>query len=789
MKPRKSITLKDKDEFVRIAMERYEDDLEDRREWAERRLQRYAKLFGWLEPKNYPWPNASNQHVPMLMTSSQRTQDTLHNAVMSSRPIMSAIALNKADAEKGRQIDELQDYQLFIEQNGEEKIGALIDSFVNDGRFVCFIPWVKDKRKARELHPAPMEPQGVDPTQIRLQLLQELFPKSMVKPIGETKYELMELDPMGEPEITAVEFFMDEDNRHYFEIIRDKVIYDGPCLIPKPLEDIIVPSRCENLQPPCPSNPLGADHVIMIDWPTADEIHRLKKGGYYDLLTDDDLKVITTQAESGVGNRLSDTAGTGADPEQQKILMDSLAGQHFGNAESASKTFTRLTYFGKWKLDGEEFEEEIVARIILGPNRNIKALARLRRLEEEFPRQDLSRSRPFACSPGFIPIPGQWFSVGLPELIEHMHDLTKILLDQMIDKHTLSNTPFGFYRSGSGVRPEVIKMEAGTLYPLANPKEDIVYPTMPLQDQTIALNLIAMVQQWTERQDMQGALQMGAVPQGKSSALRTSTNMQNVLQQGDARPERILRRFFLGVVEIYQHMHELNKVFLSPNKQYRVSGVPHAGADPYRVVEKPDQIGGMFQFDFKANAMNTSKAIKSQALSELLPILVNGLSMQLGISDKETIFNLLKDLIESKGLDNHRYLKTPLGADVPKLTAQQAMGQMLQGELPTGMPEEGAQAHLAALEEFQKDPRFAQILQLDPNMKVILQAYVQQVQILAQQEMAQAQQAQMFADAMGGGGGTSGPEGSVTPGADQMQPQGQGQIMDESLPGAKGVIQ
>jgi hypothetical protein len=232
----------------------------------------------------------------------------------------------------------------------------------------------------------------------------------------------------------------------------------------------------------------------------------------------------------------------------------------------------------------------------------------------------------------------------------------------------------------------------------------------------------------------------------------------------------------------------LNKIFLPPNKQYRISGVPHSGADPYRVIEKPEEIGGMFQFDFKANALNTSKAFKSQALSELLPVLVNGLALQMGVSDPETIYNLLKDLVESKGLDNHRYLKTPPGADTPKVTAQEAMGQMIQGILPTGKPAEGGQIHLQALAQFQQDPRFASLIQTDPHFQTIFQAYIQQVQLQVQQEMMQAQQAQMFADAMGGGGGQGGPEGSVDPMAQQMGPAGQNQVQDESLPSAKGFV-
>jgi hypothetical protein len=782
---RKSLPLKNKDEFIQLVLQYYQDDNHDRQDWAERRLQRYAKLFGWLEPKNYPWPNASNQHIPMLMTNSLRTQDTLHNAVLTSRPTMSAIAVNKGDAEKGKQIDSLLDYQFFVEQNGEEKVAQLIDSYVNDGRFVAFVPWVKEKRKARELHPLPAVAPGLDPRPTVELVLGEMFPEASAKQVSSTKYKLTyDPDPMQEPQEIEAEYY-EEDGSYYLCLTKEKIIFDGPCPIPKPLEDIVVPSRCENLQPPSPSNPLGADHVIMVDYPSWDEIYRLYKRGYYDLLTEEDIEELEGRVEAGIGNTaISEDVGI----EQQKVLQDTLAGQVHGTSKSAAKTFTRLTFFGRYKLRDNEFEEEVVARLILGSNNDIKAVCRLRYLDEEFPRQDLANPRPFAVSPAFIPIPGQWFGVGMLELLEHMHDLTKILLDQMVDKHTLSNIPFFLFRATSGVRPETIRMAPGEGYPVSNPKEDFVFPSMPLQDQTIALNLISMVQQWSERQSMQGALQMGGVPQGKASALRTSTNMMSVLQQGDARPEHILRRFFKGLSEIFKQMHELNKIYLPKNKQYRVVGVAHQGADPYQEVKDPKDIGGMFQFDFKANALNTNKAITAQILSELLPVVVNGMSLQLGLTNPEKIYNLLRDLVQSKGQDEHKYLTAPPNSDVPKITAQEAMGQMFQGILPTGMPAEGAQVHIQTLQAFQQDPRFMNELQNDPALQLIYQTYLQGVQILAQQEQIQAQMAQQFAQAMGGGGGQPGPEGSVQPGADQMTPQGQGQVMDESMPGAKGQM-
>ena len=785
MPKRKSIKLKEPQEFTRVVLERYDEDLRDRREWSEARIQRYAKLYGWLEPKHYPWPNASNQHVDMLMTNSMRTQDTLVNATLKARPIMSAIAVNKGDADKGKTVDELLDYQLFTEQKGEEKIAQCADSFTNDGRWVCFVPWVKEKRKVREVHPVPPLPPNGDSLTLYNQTLADLFPQGFIEAKGEDTFLItIPTSNPDEPEEVKAEFYT-EDDTSYVCVTKEKVIFDGPCPIPKLLEDIIVPSRCDNLQPPSPSNPLGADHVIMVDYPSWDEIHRLAKRGYYDLLTPEDLEQMEGRVDGGVGDRHS---GSDADIEQHKIQMDALAGQEYGNAHTTSKTFTRLTYFGRWKVKEDEFEEEVVARFIVGPDRGIKALARLRYLEEEYPRQDLSRPRPFACSPGFIPIPGQWFAMGLPELLEHMRDLTKILLDQMIDKHTLSNTPFWFYRAASGVRPEKINYEPGVGYPLANPQQDINIPQWPQQDQTIAMNLITWVQQRSEAQSMQGALQMGSVPQGKASALRTSSNMMNILQQGDARPERILRRFFNGLAELYQQMHELNKVFLPPNKQYRITGVDQAGADPYKEVKEPKDIGGMYQFEFKANSLNTSKAIQSQVLTELLPTLANPLTLQMGMTDPEHLYNLLCDLIKSLGQDENRYLKTPPNANIPKLTAEQAMQQMMMGEIPQGLPAEGAQQHLQALEMLGQDPRFAQIVQSDPAFGMIFQTWVQKVQMAMMQEQQQMMAAQQFAGAMGGGQGKTGPEGAVTPGADQMVPQGPGQVMDESLPGAKGIM-
>jgi hypothetical protein len=773
---RRRLTIENQSKFVEDILACYRDDLYDRSEWSEARLQRYAKYRGWLEPKNYPWPDASSQHVPLLMSNSQRTQDTLHNAVLTTRPVMSAIAINGADREKGPAIDELQDYQLFVEQPGEEKIGELIDSYVNDGKFVAFIPWVKERREVLRTLPLPVPQDGQTFESMHIAFLRLHFPGSFAEQTSPDTYHIRWKDEYQQSQSAKAEFSRDDEGRPFAQLTTDEVIFDGPCLIPKALEDIVVPSRAANLQAPGPSNPNGADHVIMVDYPSWDEIVRLQQKDYYDLLTDKQIEVLEERADGESGDTGSQTMD---DTEQHKIQRDLLAGQTYGNAKTTSKTFTRLTYFGRWDLDDDGLEEEIVARVLLEK----KYLCRVRHLQEEFPTP--TPRRPFAEAT-LIPVPGQFYGISLLELLEHLHNLTKVLLDQMIDKHTLSNSPWGVYRSASGVRPEVIRMAPGELYPVSNPQQDIAFPAIPQQDQSIALNLIALVQQWADRTSMQGALQFGGVPQGKASALRTSTNMNSVLQQGDARPERILRRFFRGLAEIYTQMHELNQAFLPAKKQYRVTGVQAQGTDPYRTVESAQAISGRFQFDFKANALNTNKALTSQVLSELAPMLINGMMMQSGLVTIENVYNLIRDIIQSKGQDENKYINAPPQSKIPKITAEDALGQIISGTLPHGRPSEGARTHLEILRAFLRDPRIIEV-STEPAFRAIYTSYVQQVQRLAMQEQEQAAQAQQFAQTVGGGGGgQTGPPGQVDPNATQPGMQGQNQVSDESLPSAGG---
>lgn len=763
----------DKDKAFQRIQEHYDQDLLDRASWTDSRIQRYAKYRGWLEPKNYPWEHAANSHNPIMMTDCQRMQDTLYNAVIGQRPVMSAIATNSANKDKGTSIDELLDYQMFIEQPlGEERIGEFIDSYVNEGTAVCFTPWVKIREQVPEVTVLPPPPPGQDAAQYIFSILQQKYQGALLIPTKPPfKWKARWEDQHRNEQEATCEVYTDSDNRWTLICKGEQVTYDGPVMLPKALEDVVVPTRASNLQPPSPANPGGADHVILVDYPTKDEIIRLHRAGYYDLLTDEDIECLEPSEPDSVDGPQhgSNPSMPSNDIERSKQQKDQFEGRyHSRGGEAANKTVTRLMWFGRADVDDDGLEEEVVYTAIY----EYKMLCRARLTAEIFPSNP--PKRPFAEA-RFIPVPGYFYGIGMWELLESMHDLMKLIMDQSLDKNTIGNSPFFFYRAASGIRPEVLAMAPGDGYPVSNPQQDISFPQMPNMDQTFSLNVLGLVQQWAERQAVIGELQFGRVPNGKASALRTTTGMQSVLQQGDARPERILRRFFRGLAQIYENFHVLNQTYLSPGKQYRVTGLQEAGKDPYRTLEDVTKIKGRFDFEFKANSLNTNKALQSQILQGMMGTLVNGLMLQTGIVDKEKIYNLVRDYVTSQGQDPHKYLNPPSAdSDAARVTAEDAISQIcFLGQMPQGVPAEGTQAHMQKLQKLAQQMVNPPLSQAEQQM---LQAYMQTLQQRLMEEQQLAMQAQQFAAVQSGGGGSAAGGGQQPQGPEQF---GAGQVQDQ----------
>ena len=780
-RPRSSSVTADKTLVAQRVVEFYTKDIQDRAYDIEARLQRYAKMRMWKEPKIWPWSDASNAAVPDIMTAQLRMEDTLHNAVMSQRPAVVSKAFQKANKDKSAVVDNLLDYQFFVEAKGEKVIGEMASAFVGDGVVTVFVPWVREEREIHEVKVLDKIPDDSPPGEYFALQLMKIYPKAQIVNLDEEGWRWRVM--IDADEVFVVDFYTLPDGKVEMDAAKVVAVFDGPRPIVDDYEDILHNARAANLQIPSPSNPKGSAHVIRVDYPTLDEIKRLVKSGYYDMLDKDGLEKLGLARE--------DTSENQAEEEQKDVMggkayqgevatvtgadKDSkLAGRQVND----HKVLTRLMCFDIYDIDGDGVNEDVIWWVI----KEEKLLLRARELTQVFPANP--PRRPFAEGQ-FLEVRGRRSGIGLPEMMEGLHDLLDIIVNQTIDGGTITLLPPGFYRPTSNMVPAVMNYQPGELIPLSDPKNDVHFPMPSQQGVNFGFNMLSVLNQMEEKLTTVGDLQLGRVPQGKASALRTVRGMQTIMQQGDARPERILRRFFMCLTEVYAQMHELNQAFLPKGKQYRVAGMVRPGEDPYRSIEDPAMVQGRFQFDFIANAMNTSKEALQAALQELAAMYVTPIMIQLGITQADGIYQLARDYGKSWGQDPDRYLTPPSPeAMLPKMLAEEVISAIMAGDLPEVQPLEAPEEHMAKLMDFAGKPEFGL---LTPGQVDTFKVYLKTLQ----GHIAEQQKRMALMAAAGAGGQGVGQEGVPGPAPGPQAPGqptmlGKGELADETMTTAGG---
>jgi len=774
---RASLLSADKTAIADRVIKFFIDDNADRAFDIAARLQRYAKFRMWTEGRDFPWPGASDVGLSDIAAAVLKLEDTMVNAVNQTRPCIASKAYKKTDAEKQKRVDDLLDYQFFDEANGEDKIGKMARNFVVDGIARAFIPWIKEKRSVHTIRQIEAIPAGTLPGHYFAQQMMTAYP---------APYQIDAIDKEGwrwrvtkDGEAFVVDFYTNQDGTVEMDAERVATVFDGPCPLVKDYEEICYPAGAENLQIPGPSNPRGSAHVVMVDYPTLDEIKRLVESGYYDQPDEEELKKFGMAVpEKGEGQFLRDQKDIMAGVQRRDepvVTHETKPGNPIEPVVNDHKPLTRLMCFDIYDYDGDGENEDVIWWVI----KETKTLLRVRELTQAFPSNP--PRRPFAEAQ-FLPE-----NVSLPELMEGLHDVSKQVLDMTIDKGSLELTPWGLYRNTSSIRNETIRYELGALYGVSDPKNDVHFPQMPNSGSNYGFNMLSTLTSLEERLVTQGDLQYGRVPQGKASALRTVRGMQSVLGQGEGRPERVIRRFFAGLSEIYAQMHELNQAFLPKGKQYRVFGVARPGDDPYRVLQDPAaEVSGRFTFSFSANAMNTSKQALQDAIGQLMGVLISPLAIQLGVVKPDGAYNMMRDFSKSLGQDPDKYLSPPSPeSNLPKMTAEDVISSIMSGNLPECQPLEPAEQHMATIMEFVKTPEFGL---LTPEQVDILKAYLK----LTVQRVANEKRQAMLVAAAGSQGGM-GAQGGGIPGPvpgpqapDQQAMMQPNELANESLPGAGG---
>ena len=776
----------DKQAAVKLITEARDRVISERSEWMRKRLLRYPKIYGWTpEYLDKDGNLAPNVNPAIISVATLRLRATLENALKSSRPMVQAKAKQKRNQPKENTINQLQDFQVFVENDGERLIDDYVEGYVNDGTVISHQKWVKRTENIvqKRIVPLPGNPKLEDLSieSLRASLLESLpslFPELVNATMVDNDGFTWNVDFIDDSKIAheaRVEFYEREDNLIEAYIRYDATVHDGPSIEVHDLEDILVPPRSANLQPRSPENPYGAPFVIRVCKMSLDDIIRGQRSGVYDLLSKSDLEKIKANADPIYNSQ----------QDEMKVEKDMREGV-LPTPESKSPDRIVLEFYGSVDIDGDGLEEEA----IIWMTERSKVIMGAKYLTEIYP--GIPVRRPFSEARLF-PVANRFYGISLPELLEPIHDAVKRLLDQGLEWGEVTNHPNFFYRPMSGMLPEIIRLKSGEGYPLENPTTDVHYPTWN-RDSSWVINFMTLISQQGEKLAMQSDVNFGRVPAGKSSALRNFSSISALLSQGDARTEQVLRRLFGGLTQIYGGIHRLNRHSLPDNKQFRVLGIPERGTDPYVTIH-PEDLDFDVDYEFRASMLISNKEATSIALQEVAALVLSPIAIQMGIATPEKVHTLMRDIIKARDFDADRYTTRPTDEYAQKITAEEAFASVKAYEEPVGMPlEESAQAHFEKLQRFQASDGLAGIGGLTAGQLEIYAKYVKRVLQLTQREQQKeimAQAASQFQNQIAQGQPTQQAVGGESVAANQMSQPADADVLaslEAGLPPAEGGV-
>ena len=171
---KRRMTIKAAD-VVQGVLERVDDTIGERQVWLDKQKERYAKFRGWTQREFPPWEGCANHHYPAMMANELRVEAGLFNAVMGIRPMMEP-KVRKDLQDKAKIANDLIDYQLFVEGDGEQFVQKYIAQFCKDPCVFSFQPWVRHSSRLTDVRILAKEDRPL--IEVMAEQIQALYPQA-----------------------------------------------------------------------------------------------------------------------------------------------------------------------------------------------------------------------------------------------------------------------------------------------------------------------------------------------------------------------------------------------------------------------------------------------------------------------------------------------------------------------------------------------------------------------------------------------------------------------------------
>ena len=674
--------------------------LQDRLEWENRLADWDDLYYGNLPAKNFPWPGASNLHVPLTLVGVETLKPRLVEVILGDEQPVHAIPTRYTSNELRDRVETFLNWQLMTEMDLENKVPASAHLFLLPGTVVSKVFWKITRKRVRYLRTFPI-------TMPIEEAIRTILGPSVKVEENLTKGTITRLEgtyrtsPNGGPE--DVEFKLDiaTSLSELLILVDMEEVDERPHIeIIDPL-DFVMPAKAQNPQ----TTPWCAHRT----WMEENDLRMMvKQGRFYK----DAVERLLGEAEPE-GDEEAEHGQAARDTRDQQEGVT-------GNSE----TDVRLSQWQVWEvprrydIDDDGIEEEMVfwvspelPGLLLGYDylSNIHAHG----------------MRPFAVG-RYHPIPFRFYGLSFPQLVEQLQREINTIHNQRVDYGTIQNLPMYFFKGSSAHSPLMYKIRPGEGVPVDNPQTDIVFPKWQ-GNPAWASQEEALLYQYFERATGVTDLALGRQP-NRVGATRTASGVATLLSEAGLRFKTAMSAFQRFWKDIFQLVLALDQQYLPPGKEFRVTGrLPE-----YIRLESRADIAGKFDLRLTPTTENLNKSVMREDSTVILQTLSNPAWMQSGLVGIRGMDQTLRDFLRAHGKDPDQYLE-PVTQQITH-TPEEELGFFLMGKTDHApSPVENIQEHLATHALQLRDPAVQS--ELGPEGMVGLQKHLQATQKLYQTQL------------------------------------------------------
>lgn len=365
------------------------------------------------------------------------------------------------------------------------------------------------------------------------------------------------------------------------------------------------------------------------------------------------------------------------------------------------------------------------------------------------------------------PIPDKdGYGLGIPTMIGALMDEESAVHNLMMDSATIQAVPPVFYDETSGLKNEKMTVAPGRFVPLSSNNGNLS-SSIFIPNYNSNLSSMAALQQRIDTivQSVDGVSDTQLAQAPKSKTLGQSTLVQDEINIR-------FQAIWDNIVGNMEEMSGLAGLIGITAALYQRFGKPleiEAVTGEYSEISFPEA----FKYSLKitANINKINQNVQVAKAKAVIQTIMNPMLMQLGLSNPQTLYHAIKNLLEAMDVDNWEdFLAEPPQEKMASVNPDKENIRMLPGQIVPVHPADDDQAHIVA------HAKFMEKLREEPGLCQNIAVYIEHIKRHRKQEQMKAQQ-QAQQSEMPGSGVPQGPGGSPlantpVPGGSPSMPQG-----------------